>query len=363
MQCVSPMLRIVDKEDLENVKIISPKMVQKRLNQNNNYLRDSTKIIDWYSEQYEITEIPCGKCYACRLTYSAEWATRIMLEKENYPDHECWFITLTYDDNNLNIPKSMTFDYNDTKKWGSEAKYMPKEHIEFRNDGTWNGTLEPEELQKFIKRVRKHFPNKKIVYFGCGEYGSQTLRPHYHLIMLGTPFKPSEFYDHHVDPKFHKMHNKSRELDKLWKKGMHDMAQVEWSNCSYVARYCMKKVGESWSPIEWAKLGKIPEFVRMSRGIAFDYYEKNKEKIWQTDNITMKTVKGNIGSTKPPKAFMRKLENENPDLAADIKRQRKIISEKITEENRKQSDYTDIEKLIINADKISKKAKMLKREL
>lgn len=117
----------------------------------------------------------------------------------------------------------------------------------YRNDGTWTGTLDKSEIQRFIKRVRKHFPNKDIKYFLCGEYGGAgkegaTLRPHYHIILLGCPFNPLEFYDHHVDSKFHKMHNKSHELDKLWhNKGFVDMAQVEWSNCSYVARYCMKK--------------------------------------------------------------------------------------------------------------------------
>ncbi len=43
-------------------------------------------------------------------------------------------------------------------------------------------------MQLFIKRLRKYFNNNKIKYFYCGEYGTQTLRPHYHMIVYNAPF-------------------------------------------------------------------------------------------------------------------------------------------------------------------------------
>lgn len=58
----------------------------------------------------------------------------------------------------------------------------------------------------------------------------------------------------------------------------------------------------------------------MSRNIGMQYYEEHKEEIWKNDNIIMKTVKDNIGSCKPPKAFMRRCEKEDPETAARIKK-------------------------------------------
>lgn len=57
----------------------------------------------------------------------------------------------------------------------------------------------------------------------------------------------------------------------------------------------------------------------MSRNIGMQYYEDHKDEIWKNDNIIMKTIKDNIGSCKPPKAFMRRCEKEDPETAARIK--------------------------------------------
>lgn len=345
MKCYSPLLRIWNKGYPDDYRIIPQKRVADQLKMNPNYLR--TNVAQGRIGKYECQEIPCGKCYACRLNYSAEWATRIMLEKEYYKDYECWFITLTYDDNHLVIPD--TFEYNGQT---------------FRNDGTWNGTLVKNDIQKFIKRIRRKYPNNNIKYYLCGEYGSRNLRPHYHIIILGLPIPISDLYEPYIDPKFHKEHYKSHYIDKIWGKSqLNDVSQVEWSNVAYTARYCMKKVGDSWNKEEWAKLGKIPEFVTMSRDIGRRYYEEHKDKIWKNDNMIMKTVKGNIGHCKPPKRYMNILEKQDPQLALKIKnaRQQIAIHSDITENQT--SDYTDLEKLLIQYDNCKKKNSMLQREL
>lgn len=42
---------------------------------------------------FEYIDIPCGQCIECRLAYSRQWATRMMLEAQ---DHKgCYFLTLT----------------------------------------------------------------------------------------------------------------------------------------------------------------------------------------------------------------------------------------------------------------------------
>ena len=54
-------------------------------------------------EEYlkNVVSIPCGKCLGCRLDYAKQWANRCQMEAKKH-DHN-FFITLTYDDDNLPV--------------------------------------------------------------------------------------------------------------------------------------------------------------------------------------------------------------------------------------------------------------------
>ena len=134
---------------------------------------------------YKVTPIPCGQCIGCRLDYSREWANRAYLESKKYDQN--YFITLTYDDDQLTIldeietPNEFTFTKNDI------------DEIE------WVGTLVPKELQDFIKRLRinmqrKYGQKEPIRFMMCGEYGGKTRRPHYHLIAFNLQLPAESFY-------------------------------------------------------------------------------------------------------------------------------------------------------------------------
>jgi len=73
-----------------------------------------------------------------------------MLEAAQYEDNA--FLTLTYADNKLPPGNS----------------------------------LDPRALTLFFKRLRKKSA-RQIRYFGCGEYGEQSGRPHYHLALFNYP--------------------------------------------------------------------------------------------------------------------------------------------------------------------------------
>lgn len=92
-------------------------------------------------------EIPCGKCLGCVAMRAQTWAIRAVHEAKSHKHN--LFLTLTYDD----------------------------EHLP---DG---GQLRPRDLTLFFKRVRKAGYN--VRYMACGEYGEQTLRPHYHAAVFG----------------------------------------------------------------------------------------------------------------------------------------------------------------------------------
>ena len=370
MQCYTPMVRyycIPTEEEKKNPdfkvwqKIIPRSEVFNNLQQDHNYLRhiqNKNEELEKSGSRYRYQLIPCRHCWACQLKYSAEWASRLMFESK-YHEHK-YFITLTYDEEH--VPLYKTFKYIDEDN-----------HVTiYENDGTWSGTLEPEDVTKFLKKMREYFREKGITgikYFYCGEYGTdgtkhKTLgyRPHYHMILFGAPLDINQFYDWYVDNKHKKFHWKSKELDKWWEKGMIDVAEVEWNCCAYVARYCMKKLNTENDTQVYAEKGKIKEFVRMSRrpGIGMRYYQENKEKMYELDEVVQRTIKGNISSFKPP--FDKKLQQDDPELYEKVKECRRAAAErnrKLKEELNK--GISDLELMEREAEKTQIKGQMLKR--
>lgn len=360
MQCISPMFRIYHKYNPDITgKVISRAEAINRITgckgienpfdfiKDENFIRKLNKFED--NQGYGIQQIPCGKCYACRINYAAEWASRVMLESEYYENN--YWVTLTYNESHVPI-----------------------------NTDTGHNSLLPKDVTLFIKRLRKYMSDRKRIgscrYFYCGEYGGITYRPHYHLILLDCPLNTNDFYGAFIDPHWFKEHWHSREIDQLWSEvlpglpnkkenktnmGMSEVTPLEWSNAAYTARYCMKKIFEENMLYDQWEVNK--EFVNMSNGIGKIYYEDHKDEIWRTDSIVMKTVKGNIGNARPPKYFLDQLKKEDPERANWILERRREHIERKNAMALTRSDYTDLEKLIIDAEKIKQKAELLPREM
>lgn len=333
MQCVTPMFFIYDLGDKKHGRIVPREEVLGDLNYNPNHISgilSGSRSSSLKSKQW--IKIPCRKCYACKLNYSAEWATRITLECKK-SEHN-YFITFTYDDENL-----------------------PE-----------NGSLQPEDMKTFINSLRKQYERAakkegkeipKIKYFYAGEYGETTGRPHYHMILMNCELDLNQFYDTHIDGQYHE-HWKSHQIENLWNKGLIDIGTVEWSSAAYVARYCMKKQRED---IDYEATGRHKEFVRMSQGIGMDYFKEHMTEMYQNDELIMKTIKGNTASFHPPKAFDKKYKELYPREFNEIKRKRIKEGNKREEIKKQKSNYTDLEKLIHSAESVAQKQKMLPREL
>ena len=121
--------------------------------------------------------IPCGRCIGCRLDYSRSWADRMMLEMESC-DRKAIFLTLTY--NNSHGVPCMVSDYE-----AGENEYFPQDGlVRLNGDKAYlceAFTLYKRDVQLFMKRLRKHFKERKIRFYAAGEYGDHTFRPHYHI--------------------------------------------------------------------------------------------------------------------------------------------------------------------------------------
>lgn len=271
-------------------------------------------------------DIPCQKCVECRLNRSRDWANRLMMEGMYYESK--YFLTLTYRD--VDCPRN------------SEG-FM---------------TLRSKELQDFMKRLRWH-SDKEIRFFACGEYGSQTFRPHYHVVVFGLEIPDLEFYSvSNGNPLY-----TSKWLEKIWNRGYVVIGSVDWQSCAYTARYCMKKVfGDKTEYYDEYDLE--PEFLRMSRrpGIAHQYFEDHGKKIYETDEIILKGKDKGIRS-KPPRYFDKLLENVNPAVYECIKQRRKMIQENLKKQMLLQTHLT-YDKILENRGyNIEQRIKALKRSL
>ena len=220
--------------------------------------------------------LPCSKCIGCRLEHSRQWAIRCMHEASLYEDN-C-FVTLTYDD-----------------------EFLPK-----------GGTLVKEHVTQFMKRLRERFSSKTIRFYGCGEYGDEKFRPHYHLLLFNHIFEDEKLHSY-SDTDFPLY--TSDTCERIWKKGFCPIGRVSFESAAYVARYVTKKLNpgiteeskqafeERYTTID-TDTGEIfhvlPEFARMSRnpGIGKPWLEKYSREVYSYDSVIV-----NGKEVKPPKYY------------------------------------------------------------
>lgn len=244
--------------------------------------------------QGNIIKIPCGQCIGCRIAKSREWACRIMLESKYYESN--YFLTLTYDD----------------------------DHVPFACDdnGEVTGyTLQKEDLQKFFKRLRSN-TGQKVRYYACGEYGDDTMRPHYHPIIFGLHLDDLVPLSQHSG--LGDTYYTSETIRQLWPLGNHVVGALTWQSAAYVARYVTKKV-TGIKKQDYEAIGIQPEFAVMSRkpGIGRQWAEDNHDKL-QYNYLSVGDENG--ASQIPPPRYFKQLFPEFQLSDQDFRR-RNILSQ------------------------------------
>lgn len=258
----------------------------------------------YYQTKYrKVDQIPCGRCIECRLAYTRQKANQMYAEYLSRNKENCYFLTLTYNDENL------------------------KEHetVNTETGEVFHGiSLCKEDVQKFWKRLRYYKSQDEISYVIAGEYGPASMRPHYHAIVYGLTIDSSKSKYLGLSETGSPMWTNS-EIEKIWGNGQVAIEKVTWDTCAYVARYIMKKqYGQN--KIIYDCMGVIPEFIQQSnkRPIGKTYYEKHKEELYKTDEFFV-PGKQNIKTNKPPMYFDKMLKAENEDLYNHIKIRRKTM--------------------------------------
>lgn len=164
--------------------------------------------------------VPCGKCPECKKRRINGWIFRLNQEfKRATTAH---FVTITYDTKHVPI---------------TDALYM---------------SLKKEDVQKFMKRLRKavskDHPDVIIKYYLCGEYGTDTNRPHYHAIMYNVP-----------DWTY---------IEKAWQMGLiHYGTEVGEAAMAYTTKYMDKPKRIPMHRND----DRQPEFSLMSKGLGENY--------------------------------------------------------------------------------------------
>ena len=207
-------------------------------------------------DQPFMTEVACQQCSVCQKRKVSQWVFR--LNEEHKVSHSAHFVTLTYDPTRVPITE----------------------------DGKL--TLQKRDLQLFIKKIRKaqsKLTNTKIKYYACGEYGSVTHRPHYHLIL------------------FNLHHTIGSSLTKYWSirtqdnrdyisNGFVDIGPVKSGAFHYVAGYALKGLK---AKINW-KAGdtREKEFIFMSQGLGKSYFVTRHGELTKKAEYLKKNLHGYI---------------------------------------------------------------------
>lgn len=152
-----------------------------------------------------VTSFGCGQCMPCRLNRRRIWKHRLMLEALVH--EKASFVTLTY-----------------------ANEHLPE-----------GGNLAPRDLQLFLKRLRKR--THSLRFYGVGEYGDQSWRPHYHLALYG------------IGPEDKGV------VDSAWGLGIVDVGTLTLDSAQYICGYVTKKMV---SKDDRRLAGRLPEFARMS---------------------------------------------------------------------------------------------------
>lgn len=176
--------------------------------------------------------VPCNHCVSCRISYSREWAVRLMNEFETSHNKGC-FITLTYSDEHL--PADLS--------------------------------LHKEDLQKFFKRLRKHLKGHQIKYYACGEYGDKFKRPHYHAIIFNLSVMDAMIV-----------------LPKAWQFGFFKILPVYYESCKYVTGYVMKKYNGEKAKEEYGN--KEVPFRLSSLGLGKEFALEHRDRILEDYGVT-----------------------------------------------------------------------------
>lgn len=167
--------------------------------------------------------------------------------------------------------------------------------------------LNPRDLQLWLKRLRKAMQPFRLRFYGVGEYGGKTERPHYHVMLFGM--KPCSRgqtkQDYRGNPVPLECCPTCATIQDLWaiyqkepdgsyrsaSLGLVSVGTVTRESSAYVAGYVEKKLTSKTDP---RLSGRHPEFSRMSQGIGRDFMWEVASTLLEYDLDMMEDVPSHL---------------------------------------------------------------------
>lgn len=304
---------------------------------------DPNTVESCYKKVTNYYTVGCGLCMECRLKRAKERSERMIMETITQGTNNCWFVTLTYNDEQLLM------------------NCMKHNVVTLDGEIIDSLSLNKRDVQLFIKKLRKElFGNDKgdLRYVAVGEYGDKNLRPHYHIIFWNLPIDDLKLDNELTQTG--EVQYCSEWLEKKWEHGRVRISPAEAGSIAYTARYVQKKLYAD-EGIYYAERDIEPPFILQSKGIGKEYLIKNKDRFLEYGKIH-ESFNGESVELHPDRYF-RKL---NPDLEDIFKNQNEEFAIQ-REESLKQKldqisiDYDDYQR---KRDlQLSDRTKSLKRDL
>lgn len=184
-----------------------------------------------------------------------------------------------------------------------------------------NGSLNPGDLQKFFKELRRQ--ESPLSYYACGEYGETTKRPHYHAVLFGPQF---------LDRFIHRDTNgtvvwRSPSLEAVWDHGQSEFGTVTPASAAYVAGYVRKKIRTKDDPNGYTRVnpqtGELveieKEFSRMSLkpAVGKRWIERFWKDVYPKDKVY---IEGR--EFRPPRFYDKWLEANHPEMMMKVRLKR-----------------------------------------
>lgn len=186
--------------------------------------------------------VKCGCCEACLSQQSFSRTNLVRSESSQYPFN--LFVTLTYDDEHVPlyyVHRTIDCDYIVDSRTGEILDILPPstitdKHLQFLDrrvrlpySGCYGYVYRPH-VTNFLKLLRKRlkcnyyvshgtkiknlfFSEEQVRYYLVSEYGTQTFRPHYHLLFHCSNYEQVAALIHHIPEVWSYGHSRS-ELSK-----------------------------------------------------------------------------------------------------------------------------------------------------
>lgn len=227
------------------------------MEQDYNYVRCTRPVQKDYHKGGQL--IACGYCPACQYNERVGWTFRV--SEESKQAKEAWFITLTYDNENIPLWDTMYDTFYRGMQNNSSNRYESlndKDLITFINSVKKAQARAVKEVAKNSLSPAEALAPRRPKYYAVGEYGSQYGRPHYHIIF----FNIWESIANEIN------------LEKIWKKGRVETESISPALIHYATGYIHEKSSYKKSYQQKPKM-------YCSKGIGEDYIKRNKK--WHKD--------------------------------------------------------------------------------